>query len=272
VQGDAFLYQPTYGNNAYVRNDTYETTHLGNCWINTFELYTGPMGYGGPGQQQGDTRTGIIRSPAFQIEGNSMSLLVGGGDFPDQCYVALVDAQTGEVFHRETGRNTNVMDRRYWDLTDLAGRVAYIEIADLSTGYFGHICVDDIVESGVRLTTTTGEGQGSGKKTRGGVQTSAAAPNSAGPARLLANTPNPFNPRTQVRFEIPAESRVRVEMFDARGALVRTLLDEMRGPGRHAVEWDGTDRLGAGVASGVYFARLQVNGALVETRKMMLLK
>ena len=221
-------------------------------------------------QQQGETRTGIIRSPTFAIEGSSMSLLVGGGDYPEACYVALGDALTGEVLRRETGRTSNVMDRRYWDLTLLAGRVVYIEIADLATGAFGHICVDDIVESGTRLGSPNGDGQ-SAKKTRGGSNLSMqqAAPTSA---RLLANTPNPFNPRTLVRFELPTGSRVRVEMFDARGALVRTLLDETRGAGVHAIEWDGTDRLGAGVASGVYFARLQVDGALVETRKMMLLK
>jgi flagellar hook assembly protein FlgD len=53
---------------------------------------------------------------------------------------------------------------------------------------------------------------------------------------------------------------------------VRTLIDETRAGGSHAIEWDGTDRAGRGVASGVYFARLRVDGALVDTHKLMLLR
>jgi hypothetical protein len=271
VSGDAFFYQPAFANNAYCRNDIYPSSFVGDGWINTMELYTGPLGYGAPGQAQGDQRTGVIRSPSFSIQGNSMSLLVGGGNFPDTCYVSLVDAGTSQPLFRETGRNSNVMDRRYWDVSDLIGRTVYIEIADLSTEYFGHICVDDIVETGNRLETSSGPGGGgSNKKSRGTpVEMPASVPQAA---RLMANTPNPFNPRTTLRFELPASARARLELYDAGGALVRTLLDETRGPGIHQVEWDGADRFGRGVASGVYFARFQVNGALVDTRKMLLLK
>jgi predicted GH43/DUF377 family glycosyl hydrolase len=271
IQGDAFLYQPTFLHNAAIRNETYPASFVGDGWINTNELYTGPIGYGGPGQQQGPTRTGIIRSSPFTIVGNSISLLVGGGDYPDACYVALVDAGTSEVLRRETGRNSNVMDRRYWDVSGLIGRSVYIEIADLATGTFGHICVDDILESGNRVTPTTGgTGQGTGKKHTGqNLSQDAKAP---AVARLVGNTPNPFNPRTTIRFELPGTARARVDMYDAAGALVRTLIDETRGPGAHTVDWDGTDRFGRSVASGVYFARFQADGVLVDTRKMMLLK
>jgi predicted GH43/DUF377 family glycosyl hydrolase len=270
MSGNAFFYQPTFGNNASVRNEIYAANFTGNGWINTKELYTGPLGYGSPGQQQGDIRTGVIRSDPFSIQGNSISLMVGGGNYPDTCYVALVDADTGQPVYRETGLNTDVMDPRAWDVSSLIGRTVYIEIADLSTGPFGHISVDDILESGNRLQTTTGNGRGTTKKTRGQPVQSMLSPSPV--ARLMANTPNPFNPRTTLRFELPASARARIELYDAGGTLVRTLLDEARGPGLHNIEWDGTDRAGRNVASGVYFARFQVNGALVATQKMMLLK
>lgn len=267
VSGDAFYYQPTFLNNAYARNEIYPSTFVGDGWINTMELYTGPIGFGGPGQVQGDVRMGVIRSPVFTVEGNSMSLLVGGGDFPDVCYAALVDANTGERLFSETGRNSNEMDRRYWDVSSMIGRSVQIEIGDLSDAYFGHICVDDIIESGVRLTLSGEGGKGGGKKSRG-----VATPDAPARTRLLANAPNPFNPATTIRFDLAAPGRARVDVYDAAGALVRTLIDETRAGGSHAIEWDGTDRAGRGVASGVYFARLRVDGVLVDTHKLMLLK
>jgi flagellar hook assembly protein FlgD len=161
------------------------------------------------------------------------------------------------------------MDRRYWDVSPLIGRTVHIEIADLSTDYMGHICVDDIAESGNRITATVAQGKGTNKKARGTTMMSMEL---AGPARFLANTPNPFNPRTTVHFELPASAAVRVDVYDAAGSLIRTLFDGARAAGRHSLEWDGTDQSGRGVASGLYFARLRIDGAVVDTHKMMLLK
>lgn len=269
VSGSAFYYQPTFVNNAYARNEIYPSSFVGDGWINTYELNTGPLGYGAPGLTQGDSPTGLIRSRPFSIQGNSMSLLVGGGNYPDSCYVALIDDNTGEVLFKETGKNTNVMERRYWDVSPLIGRTVHIDIADLSGAPFGHICVDDIVESGNRLTPYPGLAHGSNKKKPGALARSMTLP---GTPRLLANVPNPFNPRTTLRFELPLAATVRVDVYNASGALVRTLLNGARGPGQHVLEWDGTDNGGRGVASGLYFARLRVDGAVVDTRKMMLLK
>lgn len=89
--------------------------------------------------------------------------------------------------------------------------------------------------------------------------------------RLIGAFPNPFNPRTEVRFELAEATRVRVDVHDVRGRLVRTLVDENRPSGPHAVMWDGTDRTGSSVASGTYFLRLAA-GDRVETRKVALLK
>jgi flagellar hook assembly protein FlgD len=68
-----------------------------------------------------------------------------------------------------------------------------------------------------------------------------------------------------------AAVRVRLVIYDLRGRLVRTLIDEERGPGRYAVHWDGRDDRGTRVGSGVYLYRLQV-AAFVETRKMVVVR
>ena len=270
--GDGLYYQPTFQNNAFTRNENYPSTFVGDSWINSYEYYTGPLGYGLPGQYFGDAKTGVMRSNPFTIEGNSMNLLVGGGDYPSQCYVALVDAQTSEVLFSESGRNSNEMDRRYWSLTPYLGRSVYIEIADLSTAPFGHICVDDIIESGdVILPGTGGSGRSRLVPMTRAAATAPSSPN-VHQTRLLPNTPNPFNPSTSIGYEIARDSRARIDVFDTRGAHIRTLVDAAQAAGAHRVEWNGTDERNAPLASGVYFYRLFVDGHAVETRKMTLLK
>lgn len=273
--GDAFYYQPTWNHNAAVRNDTYAKTWIGDGWINTLEYYTGPLGYGTPGQTQGEIRTGTIHSSPFTITGNSMSVLVGGSELPQECFVALVDAATDTLLFSETGRNSNEMDRRKWDLRPFRGRQAYIRIADLSTT--GHVCADDVVES-YEVVNAGGNSDGAsgGAKNRPGtagtVQAAPDAREGAQPARLLANAPNPFNPVTSIAYELARVGRVRLDVFDATGARVRTLVDAPRAAGTHRASWTGTDDAGRAVSSGVYFYRLAIDGAVVDTRKMVLLK
>ena len=83
--------------------------------------------------------------------------------------------------------------------------------------------------------------------------------------------PNPFNPRTTVSFAMPQAAQARVQVFDLRGHLVRTLHDGRLEAGRHDVVWDGTDRAGRTVATGVYFVRLD-DGRQAVTRKAVLAK
>ena len=71
-------------------------------------------------------------------------------------------------------------------------------------------------------------------------------------SRLLTSAPNPFNPRTAIRFALPWEEKVRMDIYDLRGRHVRSLLDETRASGFHRVIWEGVDGDGSPVASGVY--------------------
>lgn len=88
---------------------------------------------------------------------------------------------------------------------------------------------------------------------------------------LFDNVPNPFNPATSIRFATPATGRVAVRIYNVRGELVRTLLDDEITAGEHSLVWDGTDGRGAEVSSGVYL--LQIAGfGQSESRKMALLK
>ncbi|MBM2841882.1 MAG: hypothetical protein HW412_2410, partial [Bacteroidetes bacterium] len=87
-----------------------------------------------------------------------------------------------------------------------------------------------------------------------------------GEFKLYQNYPNPFNPTTIVRYQIPINSRVSLKVFDILGREVATLVSEAKQPGTHSVQWDAS-----GVASGVYFYRLQA-GDFVQTRKLLLLR
>jgi len=78
--------------------------------------------------------------------------------------------------------------------------------------------------------------------------------------RLVGNSPNPFNPATEIRFDLAERGSVRLEVYNVSGRLVRTLAKGEWNAGSHAVVWDGRDDDGAEVSSGVYFYRLQAAG------------
>lgn len=89
--------------------------------------------------------------------------------------------------------------------------------------------------------------------------TAAALPSSSLLDRVHA-APNPFNPRTEVRFTLARDAEVTVDIVDARGLRVRTLRPGTLAAGTHGLTWDGTDRDGRGVATGVYLAVVRAAG------------
>lgn len=88
---------------------------------------------------------------------------------------------------------------------------------------------------------------------------------------LAQNYPNPFNPATTIAFDLPARGPVKLQIFDPRGRLVRTLVDEVRAEGEHRVTWDGRDDRDRTSAAGVYLYRLTAGGT-VRQEKMTLIK
>ena len=93
---------------------------------------------------------------------------------------------------------------------------------------------------------------------------------------LAQNYPNPFNPETVIRYQLSVVSDVKLEVYNLLGQKIATLIDARQGAGEYRVRWDGRDRHGSPVGSGVYFYRLSANGnnsaATVQTRKMILLR
>ncbi len=83
---------------------------------------------------------------------------------------------------------------------------------------------------------------------------------------LMQNAPNPFNPVTTIAFSLPERQDVRLTVFNAKGQMVKTVVDEPRDAGRHTVTMDARE-----LPSGVYFYRLEA-GPHVDMKKMTLLK
>jgi hypothetical protein len=85
------------------------------------------------------------------------------------------------------------------------------------------------------------------------------------PAIVFAGaSPNPFNPRTNLAFSVRSAGRTQVRLFDARGRLVRSLLDEELPAGLQAVTWDGTDDAGHGLPSGIYLVQIVARGLVAN--------
>ncbi len=88
---------------------------------------------------------------------------------------------------------------------------------------------------------------------------------------LHQNYPNPFNPQTVIRFDLPRQAEVELEIFNILGQRVKMLKDEEMEPGRYEVVWNSLNDGSKLVASGVYFYRLTA-GDFVDSKKMLLLK
>ncbi len=94
---------------------------------------------------------------------------------------------------------------------------------------------------------------------------------------LGANYPNPFNPSTHIPYVVGGTSgaasvRVTLTIYSVTGARVATVVDAARRPGTYVAQWDGSTVGGRPVPSGIYFARLVVDGTPAQTRKLVLLK
>jgi hypothetical protein len=87
----------------------------------------------------------------------------------------------------------------------------------------------------------------------------------------LQSFPNPFNPVTYIVLRLDRAATANLSVYDVRGALVRTLVDGPLSAGEHRLVWDGADRMGNPVASGVYFCRLTTS-SFVGSRKLVVVR
>ena len=88
---------------------------------------------------------------------------------------------------------------------------------------------------------------------------------------LEQNHPNPFNPETVIKYNLPEDVSVRLVVYNVLGQEVRELVNAAQTAGVYAVRWNGQDDLGRQVSSGLYLYRLEA-GANVVMKKMLLMK
>lgn len=249
--GTANLGNPTFGDNPLWRGEP-SVGLVGNGFYGSQEYYQGPLsGRGIPGSSLGATATGTMTSRPFVVAGDRMTLLVGGGQDLENLYVALVDAATDTILERATGDGDPHLDRRLWNLRPYQGRVCRIRIVDNATGPGGFINVDEIVEVVDRPLS--------------------AVPPAPGLTGLQA-VPNPFNPRTEIRFELAAAAEVEIRIHDLRGRLVWSDGGQARPAGPATAVWQGRDLSGRAVAAGTYLCRVLVDGQPSATGKLSLVR
>ena len=88
---------------------------------------------------------------------------------------------------------------------------------------------------------------------------------------IYPNFPNPFNPITQIKYDIPKDNLVNITIYDIQGRNIRTIINKNQDLGSHSCYWDSKNDLGEGVAAGVYIYSIQ-SGKFKATKKMVLLK
>lgn len=150
----------------------------------------------------------------------------------------------------------------------LAGGYAPV-VADMESTPAGLWICGDFTTAGGRPSVGIGRWVGDPDHL---AEVSAAPPVVPAAGRLLKPAqPNPFNPRTELTLALPAAGEASLSIYDARGALVKRLLDAMLEAGEHRLTWDGRDDGGQSLPSGVYFARLRTVGG-AETVKLTLVR
>ena len=88
---------------------------------------------------------------------------------------------------------------------------------------------------------------------------------------LYQNHPNPFNPYTKLKYDLPKDSYVSITIYDMLGNVVNNLVNTKQSSGNKSVQWNATDNLGKSVPAGMYIYTIQA-GQFRQTRKMVLLK
>ncbi len=88
----------------------------------------------------------------------------------------------------------------------------------------------------------------------------------------ITNYPNPFNPSTNISFNIKEDTDVEITIYNMKGQKVKTLVDKKFQQGQHKVEWNGTNSANQTVGSGVYFYKVNYNGKTQAVKKCVMLK
>jgi hypothetical protein len=184
---------------------------------------------------------------------------LGGPDSPSVRCVAIVPGDGVDLWL--TGTSTGIYSTWWWG----SGSVAWVQEAPETIGY---AVVDDLMlrESDRKLVVGT-----HGRGIFSVIVPEATDVPQAQATSLAQNVPNPFNPDTEISFNLAAPGPARLTVHDLSGRLVRVLIEGHQGAGEHTASWNGTDSGGRPVGSGVYLYRFEAQGVF-EQRKMTLIK
>jgi predicted outer membrane repeat protein len=89
---------------------------------------------------------------------------------------------------------------------------------------------------------------------------------------LLGNYPNPFNPETTLKYNLHEPADLQIQIFNYKGQLVRTIVDQYSEAGHYSTIWNGRDESGKFLPSGIYFYKMKVNGKTEAVKKCLMLK
>ncbi|MCA9742404.1 Ig-like domain-containing protein, partial [candidate division KSB1 bacterium] len=138
--------------------------------------------------------------------------------------------------------------------TDGSGQYAFID-EKVAVGRKYYYKLEDVSYSGDR-------------QLHGPIMVDVALPTSF---ELQQNYPNPFNPSTNIRYQLPQQTHVKLVVYNLLGQEVRQLVDQVKGAGYYTIVWDGLNARGIPVPSGVYYYKI-VAGDYKAAKKMLLLK
>jgi hypothetical protein len=202
--------------------------------------------------------TGAAEGASFEPEGTTTHTETNG---PDEGYSLEVVVHTADFGYSED--DTVMLSCVIWDMDYASADTYNVDISDYAPHWWGTQWVDMNFEKhylyrGVILSPEY-----------------VAIDNESTPVvqnyKLYQNYPNPFNPVTTISFEIPKPELVKLEIYNALGQKVITLMDDNLGRGVHSYKWNGLDENNLPVPSGLYFTYLTA-GNVTKTNKMVLLK
>ncbi len=215
-----------------------------------------------------------IRNPVVSPDGNNLVYVVDTGDNPEIViadrygsnsrllsfgdYPSYSDSET-IVFSRDSNSRFNLF---FINKSDVVLEAIFPTVVNYAHYYIQSVASYTPYTIAPAIPEESGSKDNSDNKDEQPVEEH----NISKEFRSLKNYPDPFNPETTIRYELLVGCDVRLEVFNLRGRLISTLVDEWKAPGNYAIWFDA-----AGLSSGVYLYRM-VAGDFTQTKKMVLLK
>jgi len=197
-----------------------------------------------------DAATGTVEKSISHPGGVvSLALFDVDGQSPDEILIANSNGKIQAI----DGASFNIVA-----ISDVLPAISFLVFEDLTGDAMPEICISD----GDSLFLY-GFGPTGIEEQNKGIAASEFV--------LDQNYPNPFNARTTIRYYLPQGSNVELAVYNIKGQKVKTLVDGFQTVGFQTTTWDGRDKSGSEVASGIYFYRIKTDYSQ-ETRKMVLMK